>query len=335
MPLLRFTLLALAVAIPLGCNKRGGGIIENSDSGSSSGGASSRDASTDLLTARKSFKTKVSPNANYEAEGPADRPPRGTFDVVKYKSPAGQLVAYVTPDPKDGKKRPAVVWAHGGFGGINGGSFWARPDPANDQTAAAFRDAGCVLMCPSWRGENDNPGQYEMFYGEVEDFLAARDYVASLPYVDANRIYLAGHSTGGTLTLLAATTSDKFRAAFSFGGAPDIGRVVSMGGYGNTPFNARVPEEGFYRSATYFVGAIKRPTFYFEGSSDGPSYCPDAEAMAAKAKQKGVPFKAYTLPWGDHFSILYLTTRVVANKIKADTGPTCNIDFTKQEVRAK
>ena len=296
------------------------------------------DPKTDLLTARKAFQTKIVPNANYTPDGPADRPPGGMFDVVKYKSPAGDLVAYITPDPKDGKKRPAVVWAHGGFGGINGGSFWGRPTPQNDQSAAAFREAGCVLMIPSLRGENDNPGRYEMFYGEVDDFLAARDYAAALPYVDPDRVYLAGHSTGGTITLLAATASDKFRAAFSFGGAPDVYRVVGDGeGYGNTPFDYRSADESTYRSAIHFVGAIRRPTFYFEGCSDGyqNGYCPDADAMAAAAAKAGVPFEAFCLPWGDHFSILHKVTRQVADKIKADTGPDCNIAFTKAELKAR
>lgn len=319
----------LAAAMMAGCQK-----TESGKPGT--GGASSGD--TDLLTARKEFTTKVSKNPKYEADGPVDRPPANTFEVVKYKSPAGDLVAFITPDPKDGKQHPAVVWAHGGFGGINGGSFWATPDPKNDQTASAFREAGCVLMCPSWRGENDNPGQYEMFYGEVEDFLAARDYMAKLPYVDPDRIYLAGHSTGGTLTLLAATASDKFRAAFSFGGAPDVYRVVGDGqGYGNTPFPFQDKKESHFRSALNFVGAIKRPTFYFEGCVDGyeNGYCPDADKMAATAQKKGVPFKAFCLPWGSHFSILHKVTRQVAEKIKADQGPDCNITFIKEEVKAR
>jgi dipeptidyl aminopeptidase/acylaminoacyl peptidase len=245
------------------------------------------------------------------------------------------MKAYLTADPRDGKRRPAVLWAKGGFGGI--GPFWGRPDPKNDQTAAAFREAGFVVMYPSWRGENDNPGRLELFYGEVDDLLAARDALARQTYVDPDRIYLAGHSTGGTLTLLAATATDKFRAAFSFGGAPDLHRVLAGGGYGNTPFDARDEKEAYYRSATHFVKAIRRPTFYFEGCSDGyeAGYCPDAVAMQGKAEAAGVPFKAYCLPWGDHFTVLHKTTRLVAKKIAADTGPACNVAFTKEELGAR
>jgi acetyl esterase/lipase len=287
-------------------------------------------ASTGLLATRQGFQTQIIPSS-YRPDGPADAPPPGLFRLVRYPSSAGPLAAYVTPDPGDGKKHAAVVWAHGGFGGI-GGFFWEPAPAKNDQSARAFREAGCVLMCPSWRGENDNPGRFELFYGEVEDLLAARAYAAQLPYVDPERIYLGGHSTGGTLVLLAAVSTDQYRAAFSFGGAPDIERVVTNGkGYGNTPFDHRSKEECRLRSAIHFVGAIKRPTFYFEGESS--SYNNEAALMKQQAQLAGVPFEAFMIRSGSHFTILDPITRLVARKILQDTGTTCNIQLTAAEVQ--
>jgi hypothetical protein len=281
----------------------------------------------DLLTARRGFETKPIPNS-YESDGPADVPPFALLSVVRYKSPAGDLIAYLTPDPKDGKKRPAVLWAHGGFGGI-GKFLFGPPDPSNEQSGRALREAGCILMYPAWRGENENPGRFEMFFGEVDDLLAARDHLASLPYVDPDRIYLAGHSTGGSLVLLAACATDKFRAAFSFGGNPDIGRMFSDGkGSRNVPFDFKVKEEVRLRSAIHFVGAIRRPTFYFEGERS--SYNEDAARMEKAAA--GAPFKAFMIRGGDHFSILDPLTRMIAAKIVADTGPTCSIAVTAAEL---
>jgi dipeptidyl aminopeptidase/acylaminoacyl peptidase len=60
------------------------------------------------------------------------------------------------------------------------------------------------MMFPSLRGGNDNPGRHGGFYGEVDDVLAAHDYLSRQPYVDPKRIYPGGHSTGGTLALLTA-----------------------------------------------------------------------------------------------------------------------------------
>src|SRR5207247_1321869 len=130
--------------------------------------------------------------------------------------PAGNLVAYLTDDPRDGRRHPAVVWAHGGFGGIG------ADEVAADGYLDTFAKAGLVVMVPSWRGENDNPGKFELFYGEVDDALAAVEYVSRLPYVDPARVYLVGHSSGGTVTLLAAESTDRLRAAFSLAGAPDM-----------------------------------------------------------------------------------------------------------------
>jgi hypothetical protein len=112
--------------------------------------------SVDLFQARQGFRTTLIPNA-YKSDGPAADPPPQVFRKVHYPSPAGKLVAYVSPDPGDGKKHPALVWAHGGFGGID--ASMANPTSTN----APFRAAGLIVMCPSWRGENDNPGKYEMF----------------------------------------------------------------------------------------------------------------------------------------------------------------------------
>jgi len=42
------------------------------------------------------------------------------------------------------------------------------------------------------------------------------------PYVDSNRIYLVGHSTGGTKALLLSEYSKGFRAVFAIGTLPDF-----------------------------------------------------------------------------------------------------------------
>jgi alpha-beta hydrolase superfamily lysophospholipase len=295
------------------------------------------------LAARKGFTTALLPEAARQ-RWPAPLPPPGVFKRIRYRSPVGDLVAYVTPDPGDGKRRPAVLWAHGGFDGI-GDYLWTAGPAGNDQSVRAFLDAGLVVLCPSLRGENDNPGRLELFYGELDDVLAAAEHLRGLPYVDPDRIYMAGHSTGGTLALLAAESTDMFRAVFSFGGAPDMPRVIGQGGYGNTPFDARSEDESRIRSAVRFLGAIRRPTLYFEGETS--SYVNDAlhmEALAhrderiAAAAAAGdsvnssfglgtpasvtvIPFEAHILRGGDHTSILPSLTRLVARKIALDTAP--------------
>ena len=94
---------------------------------------------------------------------------------------------------------------------------WAPALRENDQSARGFRESGVVLMLPSLRGSNLNPGRNEFFFGEVDDVIAAANWLATRPDVDPNRIYLGGHSTGGTLALLVAESTPRFRAVFAFG----------------------------------------------------------------------------------------------------------------------
>ena len=243
----------------------------------------------------------------------AAEPPAEVFQHIRYRSPAGELSAYLTPDPGDGEKHPAIVWAHGGFGGLGP---WAWEPGTNAQ---AFLDAGLVVCMPSWRGENDNPGTFELFYGEVDDLVAAVEHVAALPWVDPERVYLAGHSTGGTLTLLAALSTDKVRAAFSFGGAPDVYAVVEDGeGYGNTPYDHTDVKESWLRSALYFVRTLETPTYYFEGEL-APFYLPHAERMQAEANAAEAPFRAFTMEGGDHFDIVAPLTTLIADEILSAT----------------
>ncbi len=70
-------------------------------------------------------------------------------------------------------------------------------------------------MVASLRGGNDNPGQKQGFAGEIDDVVAAGDFLAQQPYVDPAPV--GGHSTGGTMVLLTAAASDRFRAVFAFG----------------------------------------------------------------------------------------------------------------------
>jgi dienelactone hydrolase/Fe-S cluster assembly iron-binding protein IscA len=286
-----------------------------------------------LSSARQGFQTRFLPPkpAAEEDHSPPDEPPPRLYLRVRYSSPAGQLAAYLSPDPKDGRRHPAVLWCHGGFGGI-GAYYYQRQPAANDQTPRAFRESDFVVMLPSWRGENDNPGRFEMFYGEVDDALAAIDYLRALPYVDPARIYVVGHSTGGTVALLAAEMAgDKVRAAFSFGGAPDVARIVGDGkGWGNTPFDYRDQQEVRLRSAIHFVGALKPPTWYFEGENS--AYVPDAREMDRIAAESGAPFHVSIVSGGTHYNILRPLTNLLADKLRADTGLACNVVVTQAEV---
>lgn len=273
-----------------------------------------------LTEARKGFQTKLVRRES--AKEPVPVPPPKVFRTVRYDTPAGKLAAYLSPDPKDSKKHPAIIWITGGDCNTIG-DVWANAPASNDQTASAFRKAGIVMMFPSLRGGNDNPGVKEGFLGEVDDVLAAAEFLAQQPYVDPGRIYLGGHSTGGTLVLLVAECSDRFRAIFSFGPAEDVG------GYGPEylPFDTSNPRELEVRSPGRWLASIKSPTFVIEGTIQGN--IDSLQAMARSSTNPQAHFLAVRS--GNHFNILAPTNRLIADKILRDDGPTCNLMFTAEE----
>jgi Fe-S cluster assembly iron-binding protein IscA/alpha/beta superfamily hydrolase len=279
------------------------------------------DTSVSLVEARRGFKTTLV--RQEPRHGPAPEPPPDLFRLVRYDAPPGKLAAYLTPDPGDGKKHPAIIWITGGDCNSIDQGCWQQGPPSNDQSAAAYRKAGLVMMFPSLRGGNDNPGVKEGFLGEVDDVLAAADYLARQSYVDPRRIYLGGHSTGGTLVLLVAECSDRFRAVFSFGPVHDVA------GYGTqyNPFALSDPKELRLRAPGRWLHSIRSPVFVFEGAAGNAR---SLQAMARVSKNPKVRF--FEIKGANHFNILAPTNRLVAERVVADTGPTCNLAFTQDEL---
>jgi len=260
-----------------------------------------------LATLRASFETVVKMDSDRE---PAPDPPPETFSKVSFAGPLGQYVAYVTPE-RSGKRRPAIVWIPGGFDWGIGSWLWEAAPRTNDQTAAAFRDAGLVLMLPALRGANENPGHAECFGGEVDDIVAAADYLASRSDVDPERIYLGGHSTGGTMALLVAETTARFRAVFSFG---PLTHPLLYGEAGC--LDAKLPaEELEARSPGRFLSEIVTPTFIVEGSGGNSDALPLFEDLKGEA-----PITVIEVPRSDHFSVLAPASEYIAREILRDDG---------------
>lgn len=262
---------------------------------------------TTLAEAKKSFTTVIvqeEPQA-----GAPETPATASLKVVEYPSPVGNLPAYLTPDPGDGGKHPAIVWITGGDTNSIG-DVWTRQPRENDQTARAFRDAGIITMYPSQRGGNNNPGKREGFYGEVDDILAATDYLVKLPYVDPDRVYLGGHSTGGTLAMLVGESTNRYKAVFAFGPVAGIQQYGGLFLYCD-PSNKT---ELKLRSPIYWLADVERPMYVFEGAIDGN--WPAIRGMAAINKNPNIHF--HKVPDHDHFSLLAPLTERLAKHIVAD-----------------
>lgn len=275
-----------------------------------------------LSQARQGFKTKLL--LQNEPKEPLPAPPQDVFRAVTYPAPSGNLAAYLSPDPGDGRKRPAIIWITGGD--CNSiGDVWTPAPSDNDQTAAAYRKAGIVMLFPSLRGGNNNPGVKEGFLGEVNDVLAAMKYLKKQSYVDANRIYLGGHSTGGTLAMLVGEYTDSFRAVFAFGPVDNVSR------YGDSPdllpFDTSNSKERELRSPGLWLSSIRSPVWVFEGSGGNIA---DLHAMAKASTNVKAHF--IEIKGASHFETLAPTNELIAKKILRDTGDAGQITFSAEEV---
>ncbi|MFN2397037.1 MAG: alpha/beta hydrolase family protein [Gemmatimonadaceae bacterium] len=118
---------------------------------------------------------------------------------IEYVGADGYIIPAYLFAPKDTTtKHPALIVVHGGVHG----DFTTVYVPQVRSLVAQ----GYVLVAPEYRGSTGYGRQHydAIDYGgkEVEDCIAARDYLAQLvPYADVNRLGMIGWSHGGFITL--------------------------------------------------------------------------------------------------------------------------------------
>ncbi len=164
-------------------------------------------------------------------------------------------------------------------------------------------------------------------FGEVDDVLAAFDFLAKQPYVDPDRIYLGGHSTGGTLALLTAEMRNPFRAVFAFGPAAHIA------GYGRdlfpVDFNAISELEARVRSPAYWLDSARGQVYVIEGA-DAPGNIRALTAMKDISKNASLHF--IPVSGANHFSVLARSNERIAAKILQDTPSQKKFELTQADL---
>ena len=144
-------------------------------------------------------------------------------EEVVFPSGARQLHGFLWKPEGRGPFR-AIVWNHGSEK-LPG----SQPALANFYTAHSY-----VFFVPHRRGQGRSPGDYiqdqvaqalpgerarrmvELQQAEVDDVIAALNYLKSQPFVDAARIAISGCSYGGIQTLLAGQRDLGVKALIPF-----------------------------------------------------------------------------------------------------------------------
>ena len=241
-------------------------------------------ARDDYAAARRSFQTKLTRRGGPPQEWDPLQTPPGA-QRISYSSGGLTLAALADAAPADGQKRPGLLFLHGGF--ALGDGDWEMAQP--------YRDAGYVVLIPSLRGENGQAGDFSLYFNEVDDVLAAADALAQLPYVDPQRMFVAGHSAGGTLAALAAMASNRFQAAAALCGCMDQRLNADI-----APFDTADDGEFRIRSPLDFAASFQCPTRLYFGSQEDWALT-STRNTATAAKAKGLDVEALSVP-GDHFT---------------------------------
>src|SRR5437868_11390806 len=165
--------------------------------------------------------------------------PRLIEEKVRIPVPGGRTLAATILRPDAQGPFAAVVLNHG-----VSASARERARESSDlliNAAAVFARRGYVVVMPLRRGFGETGGQMAEDPGScsnpdyrsaesnaADDVMAAYDYARALPYVDGNRMLLAGQSAGGMVALFTAGTRQPqgLQAVLAFaagrGGDPDI-----------------------------------------------------------------------------------------------------------------
>lgn len=257
---------------------------------------------------RKGHRTKL--KVKLRTDDPVAKPPPELFRLVDYPTELGPMKAWLgVADAK--AQRPAIVWITGGLppGGI-GPEAWHDPNPQNDQTAQAYRQAGFVMMYPTFRGSFGNPGYQEFFFGEADDALAAVRFLKKQPGVDPTRVYLGGHSTGGTLALIAGAL-----AGDEVAGIIAMGPVADPQDYGSDqPFEGSNPNEVELRKPIRYLQALEASVLVVEGEAG------NADAARRLGRSAGGDRLDIVIVEGaDHFDYLHAAHRQIAERL-LETG---------------
>ncbi|MDG1206628.1 MAG: prolyl oligopeptidase family serine peptidase, partial [Pseudomonadales bacterium] len=151
---------------------------------------------------------------------------RGIVSFGELEAEDGQTLHYRLIKPahlKENEKCPAIVTVYGGPGVQRVTNEWI---PAWHHY---MTQQGYALLQLDNRGTANRGKKFEdpiyLNMGEVEvaDQLKGVDYLKQLPFIDANRIGVFGHSYGGYMTLMMMMKSDQFNAGVSVAPVTDWG----------------------------------------------------------------------------------------------------------------
>jgi dipeptidyl aminopeptidase/acylaminoacyl peptidase len=225
--------------------------------------------------------------------------------LVHYPSRDGKWTisafVYVPYNMVRNGQNAAIVYVHGGPASQSVNSF--------NRFIQHMVNQGYMVIAPNYRGstgygkEFQQANLFDMGGGDLQDVLAAADFIKHTGYLDPKKVVLMGGSYGGYLTMMGVTKAPDVWAA----GVPIVPFVnwfteiqnedpvlqqSDIATMGDPEKNKALFQD---RSPIFFVDQIKAPLFLLAGGND--PRCPEEESQqvidAIKKRGGVVEFKVY------------------------------------------
>jgi dipeptidyl aminopeptidase/acylaminoacyl peptidase len=211
------------------------------------------------------------------------------------------------PNFNPAQKYPVLLLVHGGPQGDWGQSWTYR------WNAQVFAGAGYVVVMPNPRG---SIGYGQKFTDEInqdwggkpfDDLMAVSDYVAKLPYADADRMAAAGGSYGGYMIDWMLGHTNRFKCMITHDGVFDLREEAEsteelwfpIWEFGGMPWDN--PETYDKWSPSHFVKEFQTPTLVIHGELDYRIPYTQALELYTSLQMRKVPSELLIFPDEGHW----------------------------------
>lgn len=234
-------------------------------------------------------------------------------EVVRFKSYDGLDIPCLLYKPKgiaEGEKVPVLLWIHGGPGGQTRLNYSAA--------LQHLVNHGYGILAVNNRGSS---GYGKSFFAaddrkhgdaDLKDCVASKKYLATLPWVDSDKIGIYGGSYGGYMVMAAlAFTPEDFKVGVNLFGVTNWLRTLkSIPPWWEANRKALYTELGdpfsadsvalYNKSPLFHASKITKPFIVLQGSNDPRVLQVESDEIVAAAKKNNVPVEYVIFPDEGH-----------------------------------
>jgi dipeptidyl aminopeptidase/acylaminoacyl peptidase len=233
-------------------------------------------------------------------------------EVVRFKSFDGMEIPCLLYKPKGikpGEKVPALLWIHGGPGGQTRLNYSA--------SLQHLVNHGYAVLAVNNRGSS---GYGKTFFAaddrkhgneDLKDCVESKKLLASLGYIDMDKVGIYGGSYGGYMVMAALTFApEEFKVGVNLFGVTNWLRTLkSIPPWWASFREALYMEMGdpvkdsvalYNKSPLFHTDKITKPFIVLQGSNDPRVLQVESDEIVANAKKNGVPVEYVIFPDEGH-----------------------------------